>query len=245
MTEERRYSEEDAAAIFQRAAEAQEGRRPQLPSGEGMTLAELQEIGREVGIPSELVAEAARSIDHAGRPSSRTFLGLTIGVGRTIELDRRLSDSEWEQLVGDLRETFDARGTVRYDGPFRQWTNGNLQVLLEPTPAGHRIRLRTLKGDARALMTAGFGLIGVAAATLIAAAVGGVMGNAWSTAISLSVLGLGVFGVGAIRLPAWARLRRGQMEAVAARLTVSGQTALPSDGSRMESRETKPQRDRP
>lgn len=227
---ERRYSEEDAAAIFQRAAEAQQqGRRPQLQASEGMTLAQLQEIGGEVGIPSELVAEAARSIDHAGRPSSRTFLGLPMGVGRTIDLDRRLSDPEWEQLVSDLRETFDARGAVRYDGPFRQWTNGNLQALLEPTPAGHRVRLRTLNGSARGLMTAGLGLVGIAAATLIAAIANGLGGNAWSTAILLSVLGLGMFGAGAIRLPGWARLRRRQMEEVAARLTLGGQTALPVD----------------
>lgn len=219
MTEERRYSEEDAAAIFQRAAEAQQGRRPQLPANEGMTLAELTEIGREVGIPPELVAEAARSVDHTGRPVSRRFLGLPIGVGRTIELDRRLSDSEWEQLVSDLRETFDARGAVRYDGSFRQWTNGNLQALLEPTPAGNRLRLRTLNGSARALMTTGVGLVGVAAATLIAAVANGLTGSELSTAVLLTALGLGMFGIGAVRLPGWARLRRQQMEAVASRLT--------------------------
>jgi hypothetical protein len=230
MTDERRYSEEDAAAIFQRAAEAQQGRRPQLPANEGMTLAELTEIGREVGIPAELVAEAARSIDHTGRPVDRTFLGLPIGVGRTIELDRKLSDSEWEQLVSDLRETFDARGAVRYDGPFRQWTNGNLQALLEPTPTGHRLRLRTLKGNARALMTAGLGLVGVAAVTLIAAMVNGLAGSELSTTIMLSLMGSGVFGAGAIQVPRWARLRRGQMEAVASRLTASTPQALPAAG---------------
>jgi hypothetical protein len=66
--------------------------------------------------------------------------GLPIGVGRTVELDRPRSDSDWERLVADLRETFEARGMVRYDGPFRQWTNGNLQALIEPTPSGHRLR---------------------------------------------------------------------------------------------------------
>jgi hypothetical protein len=229
MTDERRYSEEDAAAIFQRAAEAQQGRRPQLQASEGMTLAELKEIGREVGIPPELVADAARSIDNTGRPVSRSFLGLPIGVGRTVELDRKLSDSEWEQLVSDLRETFDARGAVRYDGPFRQWTNGNLQALLEPTATGHRLRLRTLKGDARALMTAGIGLVGVAAVTFVLAVANGLTGNAWSAAISMSLMGLGLFGIGALRLPAWARLRRQQMEAVASRVTPGGQAALPAE----------------
>lgn len=130
---ERRYSEAEVTAIFERAAEAQQSARRQLPAGEGMSLAQLQDIGREVGIPSELVDQAARSLEREGQPASRKFLGLPIGVGRTIELGRKLTDEEWERLVVDLRETFDAKGRVRYDGPFREWTNGNLQALLEPT----------------------------------------------------------------------------------------------------------------
>ena len=113
-----------------------------------MTLAQLQEIGREVGIAPVMVAEAAKAIDLLGRPMSRYFLGLPIGVGRTVNLDRKLSDEEWERFVVDLRETFDARGRLKSEGSFRQWTNGNLQALLEPTPTGQQVRLRTLKGAA-------------------------------------------------------------------------------------------------
>ncbi len=151
---ERRYSEEEVAAIFGRATEAQQSPRRQLPPGEGMTLDDLQEIGREVGIPPELVVQAARSMDQRGRPATRTYLGLPIGVGRTIDLDRRLSEEEWEHLVIDLRDTFDAQGTVRYDGPFRQWTNGNLQALLEPTATGHRLRRRQMEAVAARLALA-------------------------------------------------------------------------------------------
>ncbi len=226
---ERRYSEEEVADIFERAAQAQQTARRQLSPGEGMTLADLQEIGRDVGIPAELVAQAASSMDLGGRPASRTFLGLPIGVGRTIDLDGRLSEEEWERLVVDLRETFDARGTVKYDGPFRQWTNGNLQALLEPTATGHRLRLRTVKGDARASMTAGLATLGVAAALLIASAVGVPFSNASSLVGFLSAMGLGMFGIGALRLPGWARLRRRQMEAVAARLALAVGSQPPDD----------------
>lgn len=222
---ERRYSEEEIAAIFERAAEAQHTARRQLPPGEGMTLADLQAIGSEVGIPPELVTQAARSIERVGRPASRRFLGLPIGVGRTIELDRSLSDEEWDQLVVDLRETFDARGTVRVDGSFRQWTNGNLQALVEPTATGHRVRLQTVKGDARALITGGLGILGIAAALLIASAVAGKFGDAVSGGAFLSTVGLGMLGIGALRIPGWARLRRRQMEGVAARLALPGESS--------------------
>ncbi len=220
---ERRYDEAEVAAIFERAAEAQQTARRQLPPGEGMTLAELQGIGRDVGIPPELVAQAARSVDHGGLPAARTFLGLPIGVGRTIELDRRLTDDEWERLVVDLRETFDAPGSVRYDGPFRQWTNGNLRALLEPTPTGHRLRLQTVKGSARSLIVSGLAALGVGAGLLTAMVAGGGAGDAGAVAalVFLGSMGLGMFGLGAAGLPGWARLRRRQMEGIAARLALA------------------------
>ena len=62
---ERRYSEEEVADIFERAAQAQQTARRQLSPGEGMTLADLQEIGRDVGIPAELVSKSPQ-----GEPKS-------------------------------------------------------------------------------------------------------------------------------------------------------------------------------
>ena len=224
---DRRYTEDEVAAIFERAAEAQHTDRRRLALADGMTLSDLQEIGREVGLPPELVAQAARSLDLAGRPQSRTVLGLPLGVGRTIDLGRQLTDEEWERLVADLRETFDARGSVRYDGPFRQWTNGNLQALLEPTPTGHRLRLRTLKGSARSLMAGGVALVGIAAAVFVSTLVTGQVAEQASVLTLLSALGVGTFGVGALSLPGWARQRRRQMEGVVERLALAAQPEPP------------------
>jgi hypothetical protein len=226
---DRRYGEDEVAAIFQRAAEAQQTARRQLPPGEGMTLAELQAIGREVGIPPELVAQAARSVDAAGSPASRRLLGFPIGVGCTVELDRHLSESEWERLVLDLRETFDARGRVSAQGRFRQWTNGNLQALVEPTPTGDRLRLKTVNGSARSLMNTGLAGIGVAAVVLLVSQLGGWDPGTIRGVTLLASLGAGMFGVGALRLPGWARLRRRQMEGVTTRLALAEPPATPDD----------------
>jgi hypothetical protein len=229
---ERQYNDEEVAAIFERAAKTEHAALPASPEGKGLTLAALQDIGREVGISPESISLAARSLDQAGRPVSRRFLGLPIGVGRTVEFDRPLSDSEWEGLVADLRTTFDARGTVRYDGPFRQWTNGNLQALVEPTPNGHRLRLQTVKGDSRAMMIAGGAALGGAAATLMAVAVAGGLSNpGTATGVGfIALMGLGMFAAGALRVPGWARRRRAQIEAIVARLG-SAPRILPKDDS--------------
>jgi hypothetical protein len=231
---ERRFIVAVVAAIFERATEAQQDGRRQLPSGEGMTLRDLQDIGREVGISAEMIAQAAKSIDQAGRPTSRSYLGLPIGVGRTIELGRNLTEEEWERLVVDLRETFDARGALKHEGSFRQWTNGNLQALLEPTESGHRLRLRTFKSDAVGWITGGLGMLVVAGSMVAAAAMRGVVdAGMWSSIGFVLAMGAGMFGVAAFRLPGWARTRRRQMEEIAARLAATT-TAPPAQQERIQ-----------
>ena len=221
---ERRFNEAEVAAIFERAAEAQQpGVRGSSSSADGMTLAQLQEIGRDVGIPAESIALAARSIGQVQPSASRTVLGLPLGVARTVNLDRKLSDEEWERLVVDLRETFEARGTVRTEGSLRQWTNGNLQALLEPTSTGQRVRLRTIKGDALGMIVGGIGMLGASATLLIAAAARGALGDK-GMLMALTVMGLtgaGMLASSALRLPGWAKARRQQMEEIAARLAAS------------------------
>lgn len=215
---DRRFNEDEVAEIFRRATEAQDAPQRQLPPREGMTLAEIQEIGRQVGVAPEVVARAAAGLTQAGRTSSRKVLGLTVGVGQTVELDRKLTTDEWERLVVDLRETFDARGTVRQDGSLRQWTNGNLQVMLEPTLTGERVRMRTLKESARAWMTGGM-ITSVVSAIVAVMAQGNGRQSGLTMAAVLASIAAGQFALGALQLPAWVRLRRKQMREIAERLT--------------------------
>ena len=215
---DRRYNDEEVAAIFLKAAENPTTQPPGISRSEGLTLADLQEIGREVGIPAEAVVLAARSLDVDASAPSATVLGLPISVERTVELNRWLSDAEWERLVVQLREVFRAQGKMSASGTFRQWTNGNLQALLEPATTGHRLRLRTLKGSARGSIGLGLLLIGSSVAVAIAGAVAGHLGSSMPGVALLSVMGLGAAAYGALPLPRWARLRGQQMDAIAAGL---------------------------
>ena len=228
---ERRYTEEEVAQIIQRAAENQQSTTRQLAPAEGLTLAELQEIGREVGISPDMVRAAASSID-APPPQrgSRRWLGLPIGVSRTIELDRRLSEAEWERLVVDLRETFDARGSVRSEGNFKQWTNGNLQALVEPMGTGDRVRLRTIKGNMRNVIRGGLALLGGSGVlAFIYSLTGRVQTDNLETLGILALTGLAMLTIPAFVLPSWARERRLQMEEIAARLKQRSEESPPSE----------------
>lgn len=226
---DRRFNEEEVAAILKEAAEAQYSGDRLLPSSGGLTLAELQSIGREAGISPEMIEKSAQRFKAAPKPT-RKLLGLPLGVAQTVEFDRRLTDKEWERIVADLRETFEAPGVVREQGSLRQWTNGNLQALLEPTATGQRLRMRTVKGNAPGLI--GFGMVVFSAATAALA-------TAFATAVThdtglmVSILtamtgGAGISGATALRLPGWARRRQEQMDQIAERVALMARS-LPDD----------------
>jgi len=212
---DRRYSDDEVAAIFQKASEVSLA-VPGAGRTDGLTLADLQEIGREVGIAPEAVALAARSIEARPVARSTRVLGLPLTVERTVELDRSMTVAEWERLVVQLREVFDARGKVSSTGSLRQWTNGNLQVLLEPVQGGDRLRLRTLNGAARTSIATGVVMAGAAVAVAIAGAVGGQLGASLPGVALCAAMGAAMLANGALRLPGWARLRGKQMDAIAA-----------------------------
>ncbi|HYX81840.1 MAG TPA: hypothetical protein VE714_05560 [Gemmatimonadales bacterium] len=219
---ERRYNDKEIAAIFRAASEApqQPTVEHDVPSDEGLTLSDLQAIGREVGISADAVAHAAQALDVRIAPASRTIFGLPIGVSRTVNLNRRLTEDEWERLVVQLREVFNARGRTRSDGSLRQWTNGNLQVLLEPTETGHRLRFGTLHGAARGAIGMGFAMLGIGATIAVVSALSGTLASAVPGLSFLVATGAGFIASGALRLPRWARIRQKQMEALAAQVAM-------------------------
>lgn len=215
MTDERRYTDDEVADILDRATSSEtDPGRALTPSTTGLTIGELEAIGEEVGIPRSRIRDAASALDRpSGRPTAeRRFLGTTIGVGRTFHLPRPLSESEWNRLVVDLRDTFQAKGALRQDGDFRQWTNGNLQVLLEPTGDGARLRMKTLKGSAYSNLVGGGALIGMGAiASLFATSAADL-----TIFVVMAVVGFVVHLSSRFSLPGWAREREQQMEEIGA-----------------------------
>jgi hypothetical protein len=211
---ERRYTDEEVSAIFRIAAADERTLAERSASPEdGMTLADLQAIGRDVGISPDAVTRAAVGLDL--QASQRTWLGLPIGVARSVDLHREMSDEEWERLVVQLRDVFHARGRTQRDGSLRQWTNGNLHVLVEPTTQGHRVRFGTYNGGARAAIGGGMAALGLMVMTVLASAGSG-FSHAVPGVLAFGLVGVGMIASGAARLPRWARLRGRQMDALAA-----------------------------
>jgi len=166
------------------------------------------------------IAEAARALETRREViPRRTYMGVPISVGRVIDLPRALTDHEWEVLVGELRETFGARGKVMSHAGVREWANGNLHAFLEPAETGHRLRLTTLKGGAMGLITVGVAglVLGLILLTLLLTT--GVSPVRLELFTMLLVgIGGGALASNVLSLPRWAREREGQMEYIAGRV---------------------------
>lgn len=215
---ERRYTETEVAEILERATNA--GDVPaHRGSGAGLSLVELQAIGTEVGISADRIDVAARSLDTA--PSARTtrMLGMPLGVQDGVALSRRLTDEEWDLMVVAARETFAARGTLHSDGDFREWTNGHLAMMLEPSADGQQLRFQTRNGVAESMLYMGFGFGSFGMALLAGGAFVSGPKAAKLIAMGSIFLGMGAIAAvaGAARLPSWARRRREQMQRLSRR----------------------------
>lgn len=218
---DRRYSDEEVRRIFALAAEAEEaaGAERERP----WTLGEVERIGTEAGLSPQAVTAAAMALE--GRPGGEVagaepgrYFGLPVTVSRAVPLSRRLSDDDWEQLVSQLRETFAAEGRTRVAGARREWRVGNLRVTHEPAGDGALLRLRTRKGDARVYGQMGVMLLLVAATAAVVAMVGtpeAADAKRMAVAWLAGLMGLLLLVVGALRLPAWARVRSRQFDALA------------------------------
>ena len=216
MEDERRYHDEEVAEIIRRAA-APPAATSGSPIEEGVTLAELQAIGEEVGIAPQRVAAAAAALDAGGGslPVQRS-LGIPISAGRTVPLPRAPTDREWDLLLGEIRQTFGAHGKESTSGNVRLWRNGNLRVYLEPSEGGYRLRMMTRKSNAAPSNLLGVGALVMGALMMLILFMGLPVDPVFGP-LMLLLAGSFLLGRNAILLPRWANEREAQFAHLAER----------------------------
>ena len=150
---ERTYSELDVADLIARAVERQQEARRRTPEV-GLTLDEVERIGRETGIDPAHLRAAAAEMDAAGRTLTRqtTTSDKHVGVERWI--DAPLSPEGWED--GPSRTSRDhfglsmasgmsSGGTVQQVGNAYEWQHTStlgVQTTVTASPRDGRTRLR-------------------------------------------------------------------------------------------------------
>jgi len=220
MSDEKRYGDAEVKEIFDLASRPGQTGRSEPVDESGLTLAELQDVGREVGLEPARIADAAAALERrpVALPQKR-LLGQPISVGRLVDLPRAPTDHEWELLVAELRTTFGAKGKVTSSGGLREWSNANLHAYLEPTERGYRLRLGTTKGTAIALRNAGTMGILFAVALAIVLAFDGRMDELVGGPLVLALAGGAALASNLLTLPPWVREREQQMDYIAGRAT--------------------------
>ena len=216
MDSDRRYSQKEIADIFKKASEEQERIKEQSALEDGLTLEELHQIAKEAGIAPELISDAAARLEHSVEaPPEKRFLGFPTSVNRIIDLKAPLSDDDWDKLVVEIRQAFGARGKITREGKLREWSNGNLHILVEPTPHGHRLRMGTEKGSAKGFLWASISWIMAGIFIFISSALAsGVDFSILFPAIFFAVAGIAGIGFTGLHLSQWRYDRADQMDAI-------------------------------
>lgn len=139
----KRFSEAEAQRIFALAAERQHERGQE---DTGLSLEELEEVGRAAGLDPAFVREAA--ID-ALRPettgTTRRVFGMPLEYRRERFVRGPISDDAWAEIVRELRGRFNKPGLVTDIGKLREWrsdtgiNNQPVMVTLTPERDGTRV----------------------------------------------------------------------------------------------------------
>jgi hypothetical protein len=92
-------------------------------------------------------------------------------------------------------------------------------VLVEPSATGHRVRFRTVKADARGLISAGVAMMAVSAVIVLTTMLVSSADSATiASSTTVGAIGAAVAAAGGLALPGWLRRRRAQMAELAAKL---------------------------
>jgi len=142
---ERRYNEEELAAILRGAAEAQSTGPITGDEKSGYSLADIERLASEVGIDPKYIATAAENLP-VERPNERGFRFFSAPIRQTIERSfvGNLDDLSWEESVDELRSTYHSNGTTATVGLSKEWIGGSdfRQVQLYASSRGGKTRLK-------------------------------------------------------------------------------------------------------
>ena len=214
MSTERRYQDHEVRQIIDLAIGRDEAPAPSLPSRDGLTLGQLQEVGREVGLSPSRIAQAVATFEGQGALVPRTTsMGLPTSVGSVVSLSRELTEREWERLVSELRTTFGTKGEVTSHGGLREWSYGSLHAFVEPTETGYRLRLTDSFAAPLGVSTIFGGLflaLGLLVTVILLSREDA--GLKFLVGAFMSAGGAGAMALTALAAPKWARTQEQRME---------------------------------
>ena len=127
----RRYTDQEFALILRSAAESGGATRDRsVPSGEGLTLAEMIQIAGEVGIDATSVERAARRLAEKDSESSSRFLGGATRMTRSVGVAKALEPHAVASVIDVIRDAAGQSGEVSEELGRVVWRNVGEPTLL-------------------------------------------------------------------------------------------------------------------
>lgn len=150
----RRYTEREMAEIIRKAAEIQSGQANPSDS-QGISEDEIRHAAMELGIAPGALDAALRGAAESGPQQFNWWGGPTRYEAERI-FDGTISDEAWEDILADLRQTFEENGTVERRGATYEWaaTGGGVDyktITLRPTGDSTRLKATSSFGGSAAV----------------------------------------------------------------------------------------------
>lgn len=116
------FSEKEVSRVLRRATELQESAKTTDPTG--LTFEELQLIAAEAGIDPQFMAAAISELEiEEEKDDQFHWLGAPLSISLERVVEGEVSEIQWEEMVNQIRSTFNLVGASGMVGRSREWTH--------------------------------------------------------------------------------------------------------------------------
>ena len=120
---DRRYTDHEVALVLRRAAAIDERRPTDTAPARGLTLHELHEIAREVGLSPAAIDQAISGLRSGAPAGGGSLMGAPLSHKTVRAVSGRLQDAALQDLIRVVEEQVDATGTVTDALGTVRWTS--------------------------------------------------------------------------------------------------------------------------
>jgi hypothetical protein len=197
----RRYTDREVALVLRRAAAIDERRSTDTAPARGLTLRELHEIAREVGLSPAAIDQAIGGLRSGAHTGGVPLMGAPVSHKTVRAVSSRLPDEALQGLIRVIEEQVDATGTVTEALGTVRWTSvarghrfsPTMQVSLTPADGETQVQVvQRYPAQLRAILQFLPASWGLMIGGVVAASTGVGVASGVGLAAGTAILGLGI-----------------------------------------------------
>ena len=140
-----RYNRDEISKILKRAAELEHADHI-IDDSEGLTIKELEQVSKEVGLHPKYIQQAVNDLSNPRQSAAANLLGGPFTYQHLAPVKGTVSDEEWENVVSEIRRIHGGIGKTSTLGHTLQWEQrkrevGYIQIALSPKESHTNIHI--------------------------------------------------------------------------------------------------------